>query len=181
MSTGGPRTNGPLVAAGIVGLVAVSYIAYYLYRRSRRRRLLNYFKRIYNNDHELYDEHEEEHYSDEDDFYVDKTVHDKVENTAQEQTFIEDPVVVNVVSEPTVEVPDLNIVNEEETKAPAETIETVENVESPKSPKEPRTRFGAMLRSRFSKLTGRSKDNNKDDDWVSMDGSESGTEKEDKH
>lgn len=71
---GGTRLNGSLIAAGIVGFVAVSYITYYLYRRSRRRRLLNYLKRIYNNDHELYSYDDEEPYSDEDDFYRDNAM-----------------------------------------------------------------------------------------------------------
>nr|BAN64257.1 hypothetical protein [Babesia bovis] len=69
MSPNRSRLNLALLGVGFLGVLATSYVAYYLYKRFRKRSFMRYLKRIYNNDHELYDNDDDES-SDEDDFYV---------------------------------------------------------------------------------------------------------------
>ncbi|KAK1932867.1 CDK5 regulatory subunit-associated protein [Babesia divergens] len=174
MSRGGLRLNGPLVGLGIIGVVAASYIAYYLYRRSRRRRLMNYLKRIYNHDHELYDEADEEPYSDEDDFYVDNNVYEQANKEAVEPTPRRREKLLNFMKQHSFRVARRNVTHE--------ATDTVENIESLGRPKDSKSDVGLTLRSRNSKfMIPKQQGSPQDEDWESVDGSDGLTDCGDKH
>ncbi|CDR96821.1 CDK5 regulatory subunit-associated protein [Babesia bigemina] len=157
------RLSGPLVGAGIVGVLAASYIAYYLYRQLRKRRFMRYLKRIYNNDHELYDEAEDE-YSDEDDFYIDERTID-----SQRLTSRADLESIHGSGRSRSRYPYGGLTRRTKGVEEFEQEDNIENLGGSAKTRVPRSHFYGSFKSRLAKASGKRDDADDDDDWVNVD------------